>query len=299
MKRKFENTPCLICGSSQRLPFLIVPNRFEPGEKFTLVQCRKCGFVYLNPRPDSQLIGKYYEDEQYQPHRLHEQSLLDRMYKFVRIWNNRYKRYLIEANIRKGVLLDFGCGGGEFAAQMSRAGWQVSGVEPAPGPRQHAVEQGLSVKANIDEVTQKFDVITLWHVLEHIHQARELIGKLQERLTDSGILLLALPNLKSSDARAYQSNWVAYDAPRHLYHFSPVDVKRLCAQYNFQIKEYYTLFLDTWYNILLSRQLETMQGGNFLTGAVKTKWTAWRATIKETIDCFDSSSIVYLLQPKS
>ena len=141
---------CLICSSKKSVAYLEVPNRFNVEEKFNLVKCADCGFVFLNPRPAEDEIGKYYESEEYQPHRLERKTLLDRLYGFIRTRNNRYKRKQIEKFVEKGSILDFGCGSGEFLSEMKEAGWQVCGVEPAQKPREFANEQHSNVKAEIN-----------------------------------------------------------------------------------------------------------------------------------------------------
>lgn len=291
---------CLICSSKKNNPYLVVPNRFDISEKFQLVQCADCGFVFLHPRPGIDEIGKYYEIEDYQPHQIERKTMLELLYGFIRTRNNRFKRRLIERHVPNGSLLDFGCGSGEFLLEMQNSNWQVLGVEPAKNPREFANERNIKVFENIDKISDRFNVITLWHVLEHIYDVPKLIGQLKERLFENGILVLALPNLKSYDAQKYGANWVAFDAPRHLSHFCPNDVERLFSSFGFQIIAYKTLFVDTWFNALFSWQLEARlkEKSNLISGFMKFKTVVFLSTIKETIDRFSSSSVIYILKVK-
>ena len=298
MKQQFVS--CQICGSDSNVPFLAVPNRFDIKETFNLVKCTKCSFVFLNPRPDPEMMGVYYEDDRYQPHRLGDKSYFDRLYHIVRDCNIRYKRYLIERYFQKGSILDFGCGSGEFLIAMRNAGWQVYGVESAQKPRELSKNFMLDVQEKIASFNDKFDVITLWHVLEHIHDIHNMIEKLKERLNKNGILLVAVPNLKSYDAQKFGVYWAAYDAPRHLYHFSPIDVCKIFKMHDMHVTNYRTLFVDTWYNSLLSLQLEASIYGkkNLLRGAMKFGTIAFLSTILETIAGFYSSSFIYVVKVK-
>ena len=295
---KFEDQNCSICGCDEHKFYLKVPNRFNLEEKFNLVQCAKCGFVFLNPRPSEDEISKYYEAEDYQPHQLERKTLLERLYNFIRTRNNRYKRKLIERFVEGGSVLDYGCGSGEFLLEMHTSGWQVSGVEPALKPREFANERNLDVHNQINQITDRFNVITLWHVLEHVYDLQKLIGQLKERLQKNGILILALPNLKSYDAQKYGSNWVAYDAPRHVSHFCPDDIERLFMKFGFQIIAHKTLFVDTWFNTLFSWQLERKLRvkSNIIFGFLKFKMVVLISTLKETIDRFSSSRVIYILK---
>jgi 2-polyprenyl-3-methyl-5-hydroxy-6-metoxy-1,4-benzoquinol methylase len=297
---KFEDQKCSICGCDEYKFYLEVPNRFNLDERFNLVQCVKCGFVFLNPRPSEDEIGKYYEAEDYQPHQLERKTILEQLYNFIRTRNNRYKRKLIERFVEGKSVLDYGCGSGEFLLEMFNSGWQVSGVEPAQKPREFANEQNLNVHNQIDQITDRFNVITLWHVLEHVYDLQKLIGQLKERLQKDGILVLALPNLKSYDAQKYNSSWVAYDAPRHVSHFCPGDIERLFTEFGFRIIAHKTLFVDTWFNVLFSWQLEgkLKEKSNMILGFLKFKMVALISTLKETIDRFSSSSVIYILKEK-
>ncbi len=253
-----ENTNCLICkNDSNNILYDDVKNRLNIKEIFTIVQCNKCGFMYLNPRPNQSAINKYYDLEEYHPHNLSEESLFDKIYSAVRKININAKRKLISKLYTNGrSLLDIGCATGEFLQNMKDNNWDVQGMETAKDARKIASQNGIKISENLDHVKDNFDVITMWHVLEHIHDVDELMKNIHRILKDDGYFILTVPNSNSLDAKYYKSEWIALDAPRHLYHFRPEDINSLLDKYDFQLVNINNkLHFDVWYNVLLSAQL--------------------------------------------
>ncbi len=290
-----EVADCIVCGSGASHPHLSAPNRFDVEEVFPLVRCSRCGFVYLSPRPSQDAIGSYYEDERYHPHQARAEGLVDRVYRILRDWNLRYKRWLIEPYHKRGTLLDFGCGTGEFLVEMAANGWRATGVEPADQAREVAEGLGLGVHADLQACTGPFDVITLWHVLEHVHEALGQFRRLRELLAPGGIIVMALPNIGSVDAGAYGPHWVALDVPRHLYHFRPRDFRRFAARSGLKAVGGGLLPLDTPYNVLLSEQLVSqIEGGSGVWGLLRSLGIALGASIWGGIERSRCSSPVYV-----
>ncbi|MCK5733236.1 MAG: class I SAM-dependent methyltransferase [Candidatus Latescibacteria bacterium] len=253
----FQRTKCLICDSENHEPYLQAPNRFNTQETFHLVRCARCGFVYLSPRPVQECMGRYYEDERYHPHQRNGVSRTDRLYRVLRGWNLRNKRRLIERNCAKGSILDVGCGTGEFLTEMRGAGWRVLGIEPASQARDFAKKDGLRVLDRIEKCHDRFDAITLWHVLEHVHEAHDLLHQLCKLLSPQGRIFIAVPNPDSFDAKIYGPHWIAFDAPRHLYHFRPQDMRMFLHTHGLKVIRQSALFLDPWYNSLFSCRLKS------------------------------------------
>ena len=287
---------CLICNSKEYTPFLEVPNRFDVYENFMLVQCSACGFVYLWPMPEE--MEKYYEDAGYQPHQEKAETFTDRLYRWARVWNLNIKRRMVEKYNKKGMLLDYGCGTGAFLSHMRNTGWNVQGVEPSEKARSVGILDGLNIQTDIDQVSGSFDVITLWHVLEHIENAHEVIGSLSRKLTPNGIFVIAVPNRDSHDAKVYKSCWVAYDAPRHLYHFRPRDMVRFFETHRLRIVSKRTLCFDTWFNALLSWQMESAASGKrfHIGGLMKSGLVASGASFRGAFHVDSGSSLVYIIQ---
>ncbi len=298
VKNTFENPSCLICDFPNNQPYLTVPNRFHVSEKFTLRQCSECGFVFLSPRPAENAMAAYYQDDEYQPHQQQAQYVTEKIYRQIRAWNNRYKRRLIENLIPPGKILDYGCGTGEFLREMMNTGWDGRGYEPSAKAADIAARQGVPLIQQLSEIRSRMDVISLWHVLEHVHQAKELLRQLEQKLSPYGFLIIALPNRSCYDARIYRENWVAWDAPRHLYHFTPADMVTLLKSFNFQVLEIRRLYFDPWYNSLLSEQLRAKVNGRKFSamGFIKIIAVSAISTIRSLLNRNRSSSLIYIAQ---
>jgi SAM-dependent methyltransferase len=254
---------CPVCGSTDLHDKLRVQDKSVSQETFTIQQCAGCGLQFTNPRPDAASIGRYYESDAYVSHNSAAQGLVNRVYKAARYFTVRRKVALITKlnGGHPGRLLDYGCGTGHFLAQAKRTGWQVAGLEPNPRARQDA---GARVGQPIQEATALatlpagcFDIITLWHVLEHVHALNDTLAQLIDKLTPGGQLLLAVPNPDSLDAQHYRQDWAAYDVPRHLYHFVPATMRQLLARHGLHFTQMLPLPLDAYYVSMLSEKLRT------------------------------------------
>jgi 2-polyprenyl-3-methyl-5-hydroxy-6-metoxy-1,4-benzoquinol methylase len=230
------------------------------GESFRIVECDRCGFRFTNPRPSANEIGRYYESEDYTPHQDTSRGLIDRLYRWVRLYTLRSKYRLITSLMAAppGRLLDFGCGTGEFLNLCQSRGWETRGLEPDPTAQDVAAEQyGLSVDApdQIQSIPDDhFDIITLWHVLEHVPELSKTVEQLKRTLAPGGTLVVAVPNCASFDAQFYGQYWAAYDVPRHLYHFRPDDIRRLFDSSGMTVSDIRPMRLDAFYVSLLSEQ---------------------------------------------
>ena len=249
-----ETINCIICGSNKNSPFFEVTDRLsQNSEFFHLVKC-ECEFVYLNPRPIESQISKYYSSPKYDPHNSTKENMWGKIYKLVQWWTLRWKFKKISSLHSSGNLLDIGGGNGEFAHFMSVKGWNVviqdkfSNIEHLMGSK--IINKLENLK--LFQKTEYFNVITLWHSLEHIHEIDKLFFHLNRLLKSDGILLIAVPNLNAPERIFFNKNWAPFDAPRHLYHFQLKTLNKLCSKYKFKIVRKYSLFQDTPYNILLS-----------------------------------------------
>lgn len=183
------------------------------------------------PVPEN--LVSYYESKDYKPHQHQNKSILNTIYNFIRKRNYIYKLNLIKKyHPKASSVLDYGTATGEFLAFLSDKNMTVAGVEPNNQARQIANQlTNNKVKANINEISDTFDIITLWHVLEHVQDPDILIDNLKKRLNPGGKILIAVPNFKSYDAMHYQNYWAAYDVPRHLWQFSPTYIKALFSKH--------------------------------------------------------------------
>lgn len=252
---------CPVCQSQTFEVYLTVRDYTVSQEQFKIVTCKKCGFRFTNPRPDSEAIGEYYKAESYISHTNTSKGLISKIYQEVRKFTLKGKLNLINRlSPQKGKLLDVGCGTGMFLNVARENGWKVNGIEPDAGARAIA-EETNQIKIN-DEILssfqqETFEVISLWHVLEHIHQLNETIEWLKARLSKDGSLIIAVPNHESKDAKIYQEQWAAYDVPRHLYHFSQNSIKELFAKHGFVLKETLPMKFDSFYVSMLSTKYQS------------------------------------------
>ncbi len=283
----FEQISCPLCGAERFDLYCEAPDRFQPqtGLLYKIQRCRQCGMIYLNPRPAEKESGQFYEHADYLPFAslAGNGSLTARLYGFLRRVNLRWKRRVItdfwqrtknkerEANQHVQFaachLLDVGCGTGEFLVEMKNAGrsealagWQVEGLERNERAAAWASEQHkISISAgNVEQLagsTQQYDLITMWHVLEHLYEPGQALDILAKRLRDDGWLLIAVPNVAGLDARVYKSNWVALDAPRHVNHFSLETLSRLASKHGLTLRWWRQLPLDAFFNALMSEKL--------------------------------------------
>jgi len=257
-----ELNQCPVCHNREFRYHLTCRDHTVSGETFDIVECDDCGFRVTNPRPGDDEMGQYYESEDYTPHQNTNQGLIDTLYRWIRLYTLRSKHRLISSLVADppGRLLDFGCGTGEFLNLCQSRGWTAHGLDPDPDAQDIAAEKyDLSVEdpEQIQNLpTNHFDVITLWHVLEHVPQLSKTIEHLKRTLAPTGTLLVALPNCASLDAQYYDEHWAGYDVPRHLYHFRPSDVRRLFNRSGMTVADVCPMRLDAFYVSLLSEQYQ-------------------------------------------
>lgn len=254
---------CPVCNGSQFKSFLSCKDYTTSKENFEIVQCNTCSLLITSPRPDANSMGSYYQSEEYISHTGKSHTLTDRAYLFARKYTLRWKSKLINSRSSKhrGNLLDFGCGTGEFLYQMSLDGWRGHGLEPSDKARAKAQQlTGLLIKSKLDEFSDsKFNVVTLWHVLEHIPDIQPTLKQISSQLEQDGIIFIAVPNYECKDAEHYQNHWAGYDVPRHLWHFSQRAMSLLLDNCNLRLTEIIPMKLDAFYVSLLS---EKYKGGN-------------------------------------
>ena len=248
-----ENTHCIICSSKDASTFITLNDRLnKSSHKFHLLQCT-CGFIYLNPRPSSGEINHYYQSEDYDPLRESSNGIWNKVYHHVQKLSLSWKYKIIRRYIQGGNLLDIGGGKGKFAKYIhEKEGWDVTLQDSIFDFEKR--ESSISFVTELSELNLsiKFNVITLWHSLEHIHNIKYLFNSLHNLLEDSGILMIAVPNMNAPERSFYKHNWAPYDAPRHLYHFNLDRLNELCRKNGYDIIQKYSLYQDMPYNVLLS-----------------------------------------------
>lgn len=244
---------CPICKSTHFNSFLTAKDHTVSQTTFTIKKCSQCGLGITTPRPSATAIDPYYQSEHYISHSGGTKTLMDRIYRVARRFTLAWKYRLISnLNTTPARLLDYGCGTGDFILYFKQKGWNTIGVEPSPTARNKSLEKKLDVRSTLESIPEKFEIITLWHVLEHIHNLEQVISQLKSLLTPHGHLLIAVPNHLSFDATYYQSYWAGYDVPRHLWHFSKPSMEQFLNDHQLKLEKVIPMRLDAYYVSLLS-----------------------------------------------
>jgi len=274
---------CPVCGSGDLHNHIRCRDYTVSKEYFQLVRCDKCHLVFTNPRPGAEAIGHFYKAEAYVSHSDTTQTLIYKLYHMVRKRTLRAKLQLISRlnDNKTGNMLDVGCGTGYFLKTCKEAGWQVNGIEVNEQARKAAIEKaGDCIHDSLFKENRKghFNIITLWHVLEHLHQLNETMEKLKGLIDDKGRIIIAVPNRDSIDSERYGEYWDAYDVPRHLYHFNKSSIKALVEKHGMEVAEVIPMKFDSYYVNLLSEKYKGTHWSNypkaFFTGWLSNRWAS-------------------------
>ena len=235
---------------------MICDDHSVSGESFALVKCTNCGLVFTNPRPEESNLSKYYQSDQYISHTDKGNSPINLIYKLVRKYTlNKKVSMLGKINSGNGKLLDYGCGTGDFVKLANQKGWQAFGYEPDEDARAIAMKKNSDlIIDDIKSCPDDLDIITAWHVIEHVANLQESVQKLAKKLRKGGHLIIAVPNLASFDARHYQQHWAAYDVPRHLYHFNKQSMSSLLKEIKLKLVDTVPMKFDAYYVSMLSEK---------------------------------------------
>lgn len=279
---------------------LICKDYTVSGKQFELIYNSELELYATTPKPSKKELPKYYNSEAYISHTDAKKSLFDKTYQFVKNYTIRKKIKLINSFKTEGKeLLDIGCGTGDFIFNAKKKSWHVTGVEPNKKAQELSISKindDTVIFSNLDDLMlskkNKFNVITLWHVLEHIPDLHTYINQIQSLLKADGYLIVAVPNYKSFDAAYYQEFWAAYDVPRHLWHFSQKSIALLFKTFKMEVIKTLPMKFDSYYVSLLSEKNKTDKSNIFR--AFKIGWLSNRKAIKTK----EYSSLIYLLKNK-
>jgi 2-polyprenyl-3-methyl-5-hydroxy-6-metoxy-1,4-benzoquinol methylase len=288
---------CPVCGSHDFEKIFDVVDYFSSKEEFPVCDCKQCGFRFTNNFPSDDSIGKYYDSPDYISHSDSKRGLTNKLYHLFRKYMLRRKIDIVASHAESGniKLLDIGCGTGYFMNAVKQRGWRVAGIEKEDKARQKAISNfALDIKDEkgfFEMERSSFDVITLWHVLEHLEKLNESLEKINDILTPDGTVVIALPNHHSYDARFYQGFWAAYDVPRHLWHFSPPTIEKMLAKHHLSIVKRYRMPLDAFYIALLS---EKYRGIPTLMRYVRAFLIGMAGFTRSIFNSERSSSMIYI-----
>ena len=289
-------THCPVCNSSAINPLLTVKDHSVSKQDFVIWLCSSCQLRFTQNVPDEHSIAAYYRSEDYISHTNTSKGFINKLYQKVRTYTLNQKAKLVSSFTKeKGNILDLGAGVGAFLATMQAKGWEVTGIEPDSGARAQAKNDfhiGLKDKNEFLNLQQgSFDAITLWHVLEHVHELHPYMEQIKKLLKHDGKLFIAVPNYTATDHSIYKVFWAAYDVPRHLYHFAPTSIEALMKRHGLRIIAEKPMWFDSFYISLLSSKYKNG----------KTRWvgagiSGLRSNITGLFNKKRCSSLIYIIE---
>lgn len=272
--------------------YLKVKDHSVSGEEFELLLDENLGLLKTQPQPAPENLVRYYESDDYISHTDGKRSFFEKIYHFVKQKALRDKIAIIEDFQKtKGSLLDIGAGTGDFLVTAKNSGWDVKGIEPSEKARNIAKNKGIELISGIESVENaSFDVVTMWHVLEHVPDIEKHIKELKRILKPGGTIIIAVPNYNSFDAKHYGHFWAAFDVPRHLWHFSKTAIKKLFVAEGMEVIKILPMKFDSFYVSLLSEKYKTGKM-NFIAGF----WNGLRSNLKAAKN-MEYSSHIYVIK---
>ncbi len=279
---------------SNKKHFLTVKDYSVSQETFDLYYDETLDMLITHPQPSLENLGKYYESEDYISHTDNKRSLFEKLYHFIKSIALKNKLNLINSlQPNKGKILDIGAGTGEFLSVAKNDGWQTIGVEPSERAKSIAKNKGVSFVEETSELeNHSFDVISMWHVLEHVPDLDKQIKELKRLLKPTGTLIIAVPNFKSFDAEHYGEFWAAFDVPIHFWHFSKTAIKLLFEKEEMKLEKVLPMKFDSFYVSLLSEKYKSGKM-NFVKAFFVGLQSNWNAKGN-----FEYSSHIYILKNK-
>ncbi len=275
--------------------YLTVKDHSVSGKEFKLLYNNEYDFLETFPQPSPEALPEYYKSEDYISHTDTKRSLFEKAYHFVRRFSLKKKLKLINSFSSEAKnLLDVGCGTGDFLQIAQQNNWTVFGIEPNENARNIANQKTKNTVFDVEQLLKfkpkSFDVITLWHVLEHLPDLEEHIAILKSLLTPKGTLIIAVPNYKSYDAKYYKEFWAAYDVPRHLWHFSQVTISKLVKKEKMKVIKTLPMKYDSYYVSLLSEKYKS--GWMNILDAFRVGWVSNFKAKQST----EYSSLIYCIK---
>lgn len=279
---------------SQKTIYIKVEDHSVSKERFDLLYHEDLEMLETSPRPSLDKLPEYYKSDDYISHTDGKRNFFENAYHFIKGIALKRKLKLINSVSKNSKsLLDVGCGTGDFLQVASNSGWTITGIEPNVKARAIANKKTNHAVFDSDQLfnleQNSYDVITLWHVLEHLPDLDGHFSLLRKLLKPDGVLIIAVPNYKSYDAKVYQEFWAAYDVPRHLWHFSQASIKRLASRAHMNLIRTQPMIFDSFYVSLLSEKYKSGKMNYF-----KGFWNGWRSNLKAHRSG-EYSSLIYIL----
>jgi SAM-dependent methyltransferase len=289
-------TSCPVCKSELIQEQLSAKDYTVSQSNFSIWQCNNCTARFTQDVPGQDGIGAYYASDNYISHSDSKKGIINSLYHLVRKRTLGTKRRLVinETGTIAGNILDIGCGTGAFLQTMKEAEWDISGLEPDAAARTKAEELYAIHPQEPGKLFElppgTFNAVTMWHVLEHVHELHAYIRQIGELLAPEGKLFIAVPNYTSKDAGMYGEHWAAYDVPRHLYHFSPKSMEALLALHGLKLVALKPMWFDSFYVSMLSEQYKNGKGN-----IIKAVLNGFLSNVKAWGDVRKCSSVIYVV----
>ena len=289
-------TSCPICKSELIAAQLTAKDYTVSQNDFSIWQCNACTARFTQDVPEQDAIGAYYASENYISHSDTKKGFINNLYHLVRKRTLGAKRRLIinETGVTNGEILDIGCGTGAFLNSMKQADWKINGLEPDAIARTKAADlyniHSQASEKLFELPAGSYNAITMWHVLEHVHELHAYIKQIGKLLSPNGKLFIAVPNYTSKDAAIYKEHWAAYDVPRHLYHFSPQSMEKLLSMHGLQLNAVKPMWFDSFYVSMLSEQYKNGKGN-----IIRAVFNGFISNLKAWGNTKKCSSVIYII----
>ncbi len=286
---------CPICNKEDITTLLHTKDYSLTMEDFQIIQCAHCTLEYTDPVPDKEFMAPYYNFPSYISHTDTKVGIINKLYHKVRNYTLTQKTNWVQSLFtgHKGHLLEVGAGTGAFAHAMISKDWKVTALEPDASSREKAFKNYkihlLPIDTLFELTPSQFDVITLWHVIEHVHDLNGYLRAFNTLLKPHGRLIIAVPNYTSFDAKFYKNYWAAYDVPRHLYHFSPLSMYYLVKKHKMSIVQKKPMWFDSFYVSLLSEKYKKTG----LWGMMRAFFVGGYSNLNALYNVDKASSIIY------
>jgi predicted SAM-dependent methyltransferase len=293
---RINRNSCPFCGSVNISKVLQCTDASHSQEKFDIVECSNCTGRFTQNVPDEKNIGPYYAFADYVSHNNKAKGLINTLYLQARKFTLYTKWKLVQKYVGKPNinLADIGSGTGAFVHYCALQKIDALGFEPDETARIAAKNTfDVTLQPSVDWFNQPahYNAITLWHVLEHLHELDNYFKSFYDKLVVAGYLFIAVPNYTSTDAKYYKQHWAAYDVPRHLYHFSPTSMQQLAHKHGFIVEATKPMWLDGYYVSMLTEK-QQKQHLSFIKGA----WQGLITHIKLLSNKTQASSLIYILK---
>lgn len=290
---------CPCCGSTKITAAFSCKDHTVSAAVFSVWECADCELRFTQDVPNQDAIAPYYQSDAYISHSDSNEGLIHKLYKMARNHTLKAKLKTVKSTSGKetGNMLDIGAGTGAFLHTMTNAGWQATGFEPDAGARKVCLKNyGLDLHEpsklfEVEAASQ--DAVTMWHVLEHVHELHPYLQQINKVLRPDGVACIALPNYLSADAQHYKQCWAAYDVPRHLYHFCPPAMRHLANMHGMEIVEMKPMWLDSFYISMLSQKYL-----NGRSNLIKAFWRGLSSNLTALKSRERCSSLIYILKKK-